>query len=306
LLHDETFHRWRPRDESVGYLSGMTVSMSAYKDGSTTVTETITAQPKTAALKFTKEIAARRVQLAVTTAVGGWRYVGIDSHFRSLDKINFATAGDNSSSESTTSYPQYQADLAAGLNHWITRRETTLDRATGINLTASGAPTLTTGPDGNSYSGHSFSSSYYTEAASNAYSADFSLSFWVKTTDYAKNLFSIAGTNPLSVQFTNATTISFSGLGTVTVSTIASGWHLFFIKRVGTTITVYQNGVSRGTITDSGPTSLGGGTLTLGMSAGACLISDFRVYSTVKTTAAMDYYYTDVTANSGALVMPQV
>jgi hypothetical protein len=304
LVHDETFHRWRPRVESAGYRSGMSVSTSAYKDGSVTAFETLTEQPRSGSLKFQKEVAARRVQLGFSVDVGAWRYVGIESKFRSLDKVKVDVAGDASSSDSTTSYPQFQAELAANFNHWLTRRDTTIDRATGVSAVATGAPTLVTGPDGKSESAYSFSSSFYTVSASNAYTADFSLSFFISAASTGVNFFSIAGINPMSCQFTNATTLSFSGLGTVTVASIASGWHNFFIKRVGSTIYVYQNGILKGTINSSA--SLGGGNLVIGAASGAFLIHDFRVYGDVKTLNGMLYYYDNILNFNGDMVMPQV
>jgi hypothetical protein len=303
MVHDETFHRWRPLVKEDGFRSGMTVSMSAYKDGSTTAYETVTNQPRTASIKFTKEIAARRVQLAITTNVGAWRYVGIDSFFRSLDKVNPATSGDNSSSESTISYPQWQADLATNLTHWVSRRETNIDRATGTTLTASGSITLVTGPDTKTESAQVYYLQTYSETAANSYT-DFSLSFWVKDPDLNLNFFTIAGTNPMTCQFTANTTLSFSGLGTVTIASVASGWHYFFIKRSGTTISVYQNGALKGTITSG--TTLGGGNLTIGNVGGGVKMHDFRAYSDVKLVDSMTYYYNNVLNEQGDMVMPQV
>ncbi len=304
LIHDETFHRWRPLSEDDGYRTGMTVSMSAYKDGSPTAFETITSQPRTGNLKFTKEVAARRVQLAVSTVVGGWKYAGFENNFRSLDKKNYATEGDNSSSESTTSYPQFQAELAANFNHWATRREYTIDRATGTAMVATGSPVMTTGPDGKTESAYSFGSNYYTVSAANTYAADFSLSFWISLPATNVNFLSIAGTTALTCKFTSNTILSFSGLGTVTVSSVAAGWHHFYIKRVGTTISVYQNNVLKGTITSG--TSLGGGNVVIGMVSAAILMADIRIYSDVKTVNGMDYYYNNVISESGDMVMPQV
>lgn len=303
LVHDETFSRWRPRVEADGYRSGMTVSLSAYKDGSSTAYETVTDQPKTAAVKFTKEIAARRVQLSFTTNRGAWRYVGIDSYFRSIDKVNIAVAGDNSSSESTTSYPQWQLELASNFTHWMTRRETNVDRATGKNLTASGTITFVSGPDNKSGSAHVFTTQTYSETAANSYT-DFSVMFWVKDASTNVNLFNIAGTNAMNCEFTDNTTLSFSGLGTVTVDTIASGWNHFFISRSGNTISVYQNGTLKGTITSG--TSLGGGSLTIGSLSGNFKIHDLRVYSNAKTVNANTYYYNNVINEQGDMVMPQV
>lgn len=304
LIHDETFHRWRPFTPGAAYDADMSVSMSAYKDGSLTPWETITEQPKTGSLKFQKEVCARRIQLEVLTDATGWKYVGIESNFRSLDKVKMDVAGDVASGSSTVSYPQFQLELASNLNHWITRRDTTIDRATGLAMTATGAPSLVAGPDGKTESAFSFSSSYYTSVVSNTYAADFSLSFWVKTPTVNVDFFAIAGTSAMSCKFTSNTVLSFSGLGTVTVSSVASGWHLFYIKRVGSTISVYQNGVLKGTITSSA--SLGGGNLVFGMTSASVLIADFRVYSDVKTENGMLYYYDNVLNFEGEQIMPQV
>ncbi len=308
LVHDETFIKWRPLSVADGYRSAFALSLSAYENGSATATETVATQPKTASIKFTKEIADRRVQLGVTTVTGAWRITGVESHFRSLDRINYATSGDVSSSESTTGYPQYQAALASDMTHWITRRETSIDRATAGRLTAAGTISLITGPDGQSSSGHSFGSntSTYTRTATNTYAGNFSASFWVSAPPYNLDVFRISGTNPLYARFTDATTISFSGLGTVTVASVASGWHHFVIVRSATTITVYQNNVVKGTITNNPATSYGGGNFSMGASSAVIGIADFRMYTKALTAAQISYYYLDVTANSGNIVMPMV
>lgn len=159
LVHDETFHRWRKFDPAAGYNPNMSVSMSAYKDGSLTAWETITEQPKSGSLKFQKEVAARRIQLEVSTDAAGWKYVGIESNFRSLDKIKMDVAGDVSSSDSTVSYPQFQQYLSTDLDFWLTRRDAGLDRATGVQMTeaTAGQPTLSeVGPDGKTDSAYLF------------------------------------------------------------------------------------------------------------------------------------------------------
>lgn len=511
LVHDETFNRWRPRVQADGYRSGMTVSMSAYKDGSTTAYETVTKQPRTASVKFTKEIAARRVQLEVATNVGAWRYVGIDSYFRSLDKINYATAGDNSSSESTTSYPQYQADLADEMDLWLTRRDQGLDRATGTQMTPAytGKPVLADGPDSKTDSAYYFSatptardytedwsgtdsywdydgdqdfSTYtgyfatsasgsaavflggtfftmpmtsaatyplkmrhrlrclsnnstntafcifdvaedsgfsgdflsfvvgfdnasgkyfvevigskngvpfddyhvttitrvadieflidievssvgwrltmpnygytlsdtsgfsfggieyidvnvqrtdasnqgmvkesrlyteeigtsdarYDETASNTYAGDFSASFWFKGYSYDRDILRISGARPMYFQLTDSTHLDVCGLGIATLTAVGSGWNHIFVRRVGTSITVYQNGTLVATITDSGPTSLGGGNKHVGPSNGSGYLADVRVYSDDKSVDANTYYYNNVLNEQGDMVMPQV
>ncbi len=306
LVHDETFIKWRPQTVAGGFRTAFSVALSGYKDGSATATETVTNQPKTASIKFTSEIAARRVQLGITTGSGFFRMTGIESHFRSLDKVNYATSGDVSSSESTTAYPQYQAEYAGSLTHWVSRRETGIDRATGTTLTVSGTITLMIGPDGATDSGYLFSTNTakYTESASNTYASTFSVSFWAYIPPTNLDVFRIAGTNPMYVQFTNATTLSFSGLGTVTVSSVAAGWHHFVIERTGTTISVYQNNVLKGTITSGA--SLGGGNLSLGYSTGAGGIADFRVFTSLLSVGAIGYYYNDVINNAGKNVMPLV
>lgn len=513
LVHDETFHRWRPLSESVGYRSGLSISMSAYKDGSTTAYETITEQPRTGALKFTKEVAARRVQLAVSTDVGSWRYVGIDSSFRSLDKINYATAGDNSSSESTTSYPQFQSEWAQDLDFWLTRREEGLDRATGVQMDPvyAGAITMSTGPDSKSSSAYSFSAivtnahdyteawtatnSYWTydgdqdfatypgylatsasgsapvfnggtlftafplslatypfkmrhklrvlsanstntafcifdvaedagfvgdfvefifqyqqstqtyyievlgtksgnptydvltdlniartadsefwldfeinstgwkfaipdngiymsdtgwsfstvgfmdvnvqrtdannqgmlaesriwtdapgssdarydEDFTESYTGDFTASFWVKGASYNRDIMRVDGTHPMYFQLTDSTHLDVCGLDVVTLTAVGSGWNHFFIRRVGTSVTVYQNDVLKGTITDSGPTTLGGGSqIHVGPTNGAMQVADVRIKGDDISADAKTYYYNNVISEHGDMVMPQV
>ena len=306
ILHEETHNYFRPLSEASGYRSGTSVSMVVYKDGSTTAYETLTAVPMTADVHFTKEVAARRVQLEVQVNRGATRYIGIDSHCRTLDRINFATAGDNSSSESTTSYPQYQAQLATNLKHWVTRRDFAVDRGSGSVMTITGSPAWASGPDGGSATAYYFSSaSLYMSGATTLYSGDFSIFFWIKSysNGYILEITGDGGGSNLQVSASN-TTLTLSGV-TATINSVAdSSWHSFVLVRSGSTVSVYQEGALVTTLSTA--VTYGGGAFKVSFVADVGNIFDVRVYSDAKSAAAISYYYNDVVNNSGNGVLPQV
>lgn len=306
LVHTETFIKWRPYSVATGYRSGFSVSLVAFKDGSSIPAETVGLQPRTASLKFTTEIAARRIQLAVVVPVGGWRITGLESLFRSLDRINYATSGDVSSSESTISYPQYQAELATNFKHWVTRRVFGLDRANGSILTQTGTITGFTGPDGVANSAYSFStnSATFSRAASNSYDSDFSITFSAKSPPTNLDVFRIAGAFPMYVQFTNSTTMNFSGLGSITVTAISAGFPIYHIVRSESVVNVYQNTILKATFTAA--LTLGGGAFTMGFGTGVGAIYDLRIQSYALSTDAINYYYNDVTTNAGKNTLPMI
>ena len=306
IVHQETHAYFRPISEAVGYRSGFEVSLAGYVNGSQTSSETISNIPKTGDWHFTQELSGRRLQLEIITTTGQFRLVGVDSHCRSLDRVNYATAGDNSSSESTTSDAAHQAALATSLKHWATRQPTTRDLATGTLFTVSGTSvSAATGPDLKDSSAQLFSSAVYTESASYTYNA-FSVLFGVKfiSTLYTGNVVTIAGgTDPLTVSFTNSTTLSFSGLGTVTITAIsADTWAYFSIVRTGSTISVYQNGALAGTI--SSATLLGGGALSFGRATGASYMFDLRVFNVALSANNVLYWYNDIVTFAGARTLP--
>lgn len=309
LVHQETHAYLRPMVESVGYRTGFQLSLVGYENGSATASETISDLPKTGDWHFTQELSGRRIQLELVATTGQFRFVGIDSHCRSLDRINYATAGDNSSSENTASNDAaHQLALSYGFTHWISRRYPSIDMMGPTTLTASGSVGTAEGPDGKSSSALSFSSSTYSRAATSGY-GNFTLAFgmFCDTSLPAGNIFELAagGGNPnaMSVSFTNSTTLSFSGLGTVTVSNVANAtWSLFAIIRSGSTISVYQNGSLVGTITSA--TGVGGGNLTIGRPSGLLRLFDIRVYADAKTAANMAYWYTDIVSYGGGRTLP--
>lgn len=305
LVHQESHLYLRPLVEETGYRSGASVSFLAYEDGSTTASETMTNVPKTADIRFTKEIAARRIQLEVQLITGASRLVGIDSHCRSLDRINYATAGDNSSSESTTSYPQHQYNLASNMRHWVTRRNFAMDRVSATNLTQAGTVSWGPGADGGDATAYNFvSSGTLSKADTFSYSGDFALSFWVKSYTDAENMVSITGTNTMYVRRSGSGSIYVND-GLVTTAGINDGaYHHICAVRSGTTVTVYYDGASVYTATDS--LAFGGSTFIIGSAAATGYIDDVRVYSAALTAATVAYLYSDTVNNSGNNTRPMV
>lgn len=312
ILHRETHAYFRPLSEAAGYRSGFEVSLSGYVDGAVSASETISDLPKTGDWHFTEEMSGRRIQLQIATTTTQFRLVGLDSHCRSLDRINYATAGDNVTSESTTGSAHHQKSLASNLTHWATRRQMSLDRATATPFTLTGTSVSSAdGPDGKAGSAYIFNNATYSVSASRAYN-NFSVLFgvqFISTVPTGSNIVAIAlggsGIAALTISLTSATQLNVSGIGNVTINGVSAGaWHHFAIVRSITTISVYQNGVLMGTL--SSANSLGGGAMTFGRASGTSYMHDLRVYSSALSADEISYLYNDITSNAGAITLPMV
>lgn len=311
ILHQETHAYFRPQKESVGYRSGFQVSLVGYVNGSTTASETISDIPKTGDWHFTREITGRRIQLEIVTTTAQFRLIGTDSHCRSLDRINYATAGDNTSSESTAgSDAANQLALASNLVYWYTRRNMRKNQVNLTDLTATLTSFSTqTGPDGKSDSAVLLSASQFDDNNLPFTSfGDFTVALSVKfpsnpTDQYVLRIF---GPEDFYIHFPSSTSVDVSALGALTISSVSgTGWHHFAFVRSGGTITVYQNGASVGTIA-FGSDAVGPDAIRWRADGGPVYFHDIRIYSNAKTATNIAYLYNDIVNYSGDRTLPMV
>jgi len=147
----------------------------------------------------------------------------------------------------------------------------------------------------------------YLQADTTSYS-DFAIAFWIRNATFpaaaAKLVLTLDGTDDLTVTWTNATTLSISGQTITTASVATTTWRHYALVRSGSTITVYENGVSLGTVTLA--TARGGTQIIISGTAetGAMEIYDLRVYNATLSAGAIDYLYDDTNDNSGTKVLP--
>lgn len=300
LYHQESHAYLRPSIAADGYLSGFEITFNVYADGSSTAAASLSDAPKAGDIQVSKVAAGRRLQHEIVTTASKFILTGIDSHIQEQDKSSIGAEF------AETDEAGWQTVLggASTLKHWLCRPKALLNRATGSSYTLAGAaPTAVTGPDGKTYALSFPSGASYTLTDTTSY-GDFSVGFWCKTVDLNSRIFNINGTNDFYVRFTSNTVMDVNGDGNITVTTIASGWHHFFIVRTGSTVSVYQNGVLlAGTVTTA--TARGGTNFQINDQGGAMILDDIRVYNDDVITAAIaDYYYDDVTGNAGNLVLP--
>lgn len=297
------------------YISGYQVDTSAYVNGSTTAVETVTNSPYNGDIQFFKEIEGKTIQLQFAFLSGGFAITSISATYYSLDRksiTNSITTSDNYT---------YQLALASDLDYWITRSNPTyknLVNNTNGTITGAGAGNVTTatGPDQKTASALAFGSgiTQITYAAPAASYTEFSLFAWVKTPTLQslllQNIINASTFNGIYLYFNSNTQMDVFGFGNVTISSVASGWHLFHITRpaASSTISVYQNGSSSaaGTVTSSA--TLAGGTLILGDPFGSISGTGLwaSLYNKAKSNAAASYYYNDIvsTTSQGGLVLP--
>lgn len=329
LLHEETFHSLRPKSPTVGYRSGTAISTLVFLNGSTTAAETLTGKPIFESVKFVADIYDRRVQLGVSINRSGWKYVGIESHFRSLDKVDFLTAGDTPTSAIPLSYTraqedQYQEELATNLIHWVTRRDAFTDAADGVALTQVGTVSNITGPDQKTDSALLFQAGYQAvhRASTHIFSdivgedvEGFTLSFWVKSPTYGKNFIYLDGSTRMSIKITDNTHIQLNGDPAYdTMTALGTGWNFFVFRRYTDTmfnnVKVYLN-KTLFVATDNTEVPFGGSQLWIGNFSGDDglfdgQVFDVRIYNKLVSVEAMEYYYDVVINNQSDLVLPQV
>lgn len=299
LFHKESYIYDRPYDEATGYPSGFSRTLKAYTDGSATAAATITAAPAKGDLQFFDRVLGNRIQMEVQFATSGARLTGLGTLCDVFDRQAVGATAANTTDATS------QATLASNLKHWLTRPINLLNRAIGSNYSLTGtAPTNVTGPDGKSYGLSFVSGASYSQSDFTSYS-DFTVHFWGKSMATANKIFQITGTNSFYVQFGSATSLSINGAGNITVATVASGWHDFWIVRSGSTVSVYQNGVLlAGTVTVA--TARGGTTFDINPAGAVMSLYDIRVYNAALGATEITYYYADTssTALAGNKVLP--
>jgi hypothetical protein len=298
IQHKEAKIYDRPYDESVGFISGFTRNYMVYIDGSSTAASTLTGAARGADLQFFDTISGSRIQPEVQFTRSGARLTGFECLLDANDKAAIGN-GPGASVDATN-----QASLAQNMKIWLTRPANLLNRASGSSFTLTGtAPTNVSGPDGRTYALSFVSGASYSLAETTSYT-DFTLHFWVKTPTTASRIVQVTGTNSFYAQFASNTSLSINGAGSLTCSSVGSGWHDFWIVRSGSTVTAYQNGTAlSGSVTVA--TARGGTTFDINPDAAAMILYDIRAYNTVVSAAAIAYYYADVTATLyGNKVLP--
>lgn len=299
LFHKESYIYDRPYDEATGYPAGFSRTLKAYTDGSTTATSTITGAAAKGDLQFFDKVQGNRIQMEVAFTTSGARLTGIGTLCDVFDRMAIGSTAANSTDATS------QASLAASLKHWLTRPLNLLNRATGTSYTLAGtAPTNVTGPDGKNYGLSFVSGASYSVADTTSYS-DFTVHFWGKSMATASRIFQMTGSNSFYVQFGSNTSLSINGAGNVTVATVASGWHDFWIVRSGSTVSVYQAGAVLGS-TVTVATARGGTTFDINPDGAVMSLYDIRVYTTALTATEIAYYYADVSSATlaGNKVLP--
>lgn len=298
LIHKEAYIYDRPYDEATGFLSGFSRNYLAYVDGSSTAAGTITGAARGMDLQFFESVSGSRIQPEVQFTRSGARLTGFEVLLDTQDKASIGNG------PSATTEAANQSALAQNMKIWLTRPVNLLNRSSGSSFTLTGtAPTDVTGPDGKAY-GLSFVSGASCSLAETTSYSDFTLHFWVKSAATVSRIAQITGTNSFYVSFASNTSLSINGAGALTVSTIASGWHDFWIIRSGSTVTAYQNGAAvSGTVTVA--TARGGTTFDVNPDGAAMLLYDIRAYNTALSASDVAYYYASVTTtNGGAKVLP--
>ncbi len=296
LAHGESHGYFRPSIPADGYLSGFQVGLAIYVDGASTAAASQSNSPRDGDIQLSKVAQGRRLQPEITTNTSKFQLVGYDSDIVEQDK---ATIG---AQFAETDEAGYQLALASSLRHLLCRPMPRLNRATGTNYALAGtAPTAVTGPDGKTYALSFPSGASYTQVDTTSY-ADFAVGFFCKTVALNSRIFLIDGANDFYVQFTSNTVMDVNGAGNITVATIASGWHGFWIVRTGSTVSVYQAGALVGTVTVA--TARGGTQFQWNPDGAAMILDVLMVRNDDISAGAIAYHYDDVVNNTGKRLLP--
>jgi hypothetical protein len=302
LRHQETHLQLRPVEDNADYLTGFQVSISGYADGNSTAIETVSDVPKTGDISFWKEHKGHRLQTGLSFTTSKFRLVSIESRDLEDDRKILGQGPFD------TTEAGYQRTLGATLTHWLTRFSPRLNRARGAlyTLVSGAAPSLVTGPDGRSFA-LSFVDGIYQQSDTTLYS-DFSFGFWAKGVTNNKRVFSTVGSAFFHVQFQSDTSILITdtalGFVVIPISSIAAGWHHFWVIRLGTTLYVYQNGVLISSTAGWVTPTIGGTAFQVNPEAAAMQIYDLRALTTALTSGPITYYAGDVLNNAGGKVLP--
>lgn len=320
VAHEESHIYLRPFGSA--YVSGMTMTVRVYVDGSATAADSITSASLTGGdLQFWKRILGNHIQLEYEFSESGQIITSHDTLYQIFDR---KAIGDGPA-ESTEAANQLA--LATDLRRWVTRTKKLKDRAYAANFSASSpAPAFSTGPDSKEYGLNFLSAAYQMfspddggDFGSGSYGYNlFTMMFFIKGAAFTAGPITIeaqtgaTATGAMSVQFTSNTNLRVFMFATnydVTVDTIASGWHHFaLVRSSATVVSVYQNGVLKGTFNPGAGLIGGAATDTaLGLNGGgggALQLYDFRMYTAVKTAANILYLYNDIVNNSGNKVLP--
>jgi hypothetical protein len=285
------------------FVSGMTLTVNAYVNGGTTPLATINASTSGGDIQFWEKIVGNRIKLEFVFSETGQQVVSMDCLYQSLD-VKAIGDGPPQTAEAAN-----QLALSQNLTEWLCRPRLKLNRVNlkQYSLLGGNTPTLTTGPDGNSFALLFPVNSYYQISDTTVYS-QFTAMFWIKGSPGAADIILQLGSSIFYIQFPDATHIKLSGnAGTLTVITsFASAWsHIAIVANAGSAV-IYQNGIAIATVTVSLPSSASTFNIRFGGSIASFSMDDIRAYTSLLTAANILFYYNDIKNNSGNKVLPQV
>lgn len=302
--HEESHVYLRPLGDS--FLRGFNLTALAYTGGDLTAVGSIKASTTGGDIQFYDRVRGVRIQQEYAFINSGFKVVKTDTHYQVHDTARIDDGPENSDEAG------YQSEISSNMKHWLTREKKKKNRANALDYTMTWADfSFVSSPDGKTYGvpmgafGESSDTRLFTQSDTTVYS-DFTVMFWIdQISAYpTKKIFEIQGTNNFYVQFTNSTTIDINGAGNVTLSTLST-WSHIAIVRSGSTVSVYQDKVLKGTVSVSG-TKGGSRFYWNGQRDPGFYLYDGRVYNTVITTSALAFYYTDVITGNGLKTLPIV
>jgi len=272
LNHKESHFYMRPYDEtyksetvagitydSSGYPGSFAVDASLYCDGSETATATANSMNLNGDIVCDKDVEARRMQAIVTIGAAPWKFVGRQHYYVAKDRPSNAANNVNTEMDNQSAFaePTLWADIF--LNKVI-------NRVDGSTIIA--APSIVTGPDGNSSAFTMVAGTTYSFGSVTMSMVAGTLLLWLDTND------------PTNVASLVTTKIGATAANLVLVSvTAVGGFYLYYLNSAVAT-----------------------GALTM-LPAQNRKCCDIRFFSAILTAANKTYYYNDVSNNSGNIIM---
>ena len=310
IKHLLSYFNFRPQNDANmdatgynagGYRTAQEISLVVYKDGET-VRATITRNiPVKGAIPFDQQITANRIQLELQGTASELRITEQRTEYELLDQ---RVAPINR----LMNYHQYQMDLAKPLFRVSRGKNLLLNLADGS--TVSGAiSSSTTGPDGALNSAMVFSAASQISAPfSGTLAADFTIMAGISTIIGTIEICRI-GLLIISIQNIGGTyflIVNDSGvLYTQGLSWNGTGWVSLKITRSGDHWIIGENGSNIMTFPIVGAINSYSGTFSM-IVGNAKRAFDVRLYGSVISAEAYQYYYENVTLENGKAVLPIV
>ncbi len=259
ILHSESHIYMRDVTAPVTRAT-LAIDALAYVDNSSTPTETVGRVSAGNDIQFWRRVEGSRIAIEYEFNRSGIIITGTDTRYRVQDIKR------KSKSAVQAVAGTFQNEWASDLLHWVfTRPKALIDRVTGKTFTSNGSSTETS-PD-------SRSKGVKVGDAQNAYVlydktaaitnlektvGDFTINFWCKDPTYTTGeclvlTLSRNDDNDFKIIFLDTDNIRLRDNVTnhdISITAIDDGeWHNFIIVRSGTTVSVYQNNVDKGTAT---------------------------------------------------------